>query len=81
MVLMASSAWPLLLGFLGELVFMVKIPICCKLGEECIGKLGAIVGIEYLWDAMFCKEFIQAEMVIEALHWDAGIPLMMGILE
>ena len=38
---------------------MVKIPVCYKLGEECIGKLGAIVSTEYLRDAMSCEEFLQ----------------------
>ena len=38
---------------------MVNLPDCCKFSEECIGKLGAIVSMEYLWDAMFCKEFLQ----------------------
>ena len=38
---------------------MVKLPVCCTLSEECIGKLGAIGGTEYLWDAMFCNEFLE----------------------
>ena len=38
---------------------MVELPVCCKLSEEFIGKLGAIVRPEYFSDAMFCKEFLQ----------------------
>ena len=38
---------------------MVKFPVCCKLDEGYIGKLGAIVSTEYLLDAMFCKDFLQ----------------------
>ena len=33
---------------------MVELPVFYKFSEECIGKLGAIVSTEYLWDAIFC---------------------------
>ena len=39
-VLMAASAWPLLLGFLDELMLWSDCPVCFKLSEECTGKLG-----------------------------------------
>ena len=80
-VLMVASTWPLPLGFLCEHGVMVKLPVCCKLGEECIGKLGAIVSMEYPGMPCSAKCSFRTEMVLEALYWDTWILLMMGILE
>ena len=80
-VFMAASAWPLLLVFLGELVLWSNFQSVANLVKSALANWGPLS----VWSTsgMPCsaKSSLRTEMVLEALHWDAGILPMMGILE
>ena len=80
-VFMAASAWPLLLGFLGELVLWSNFQSVANLVKSALANWGPLSVWSTYWMPCSVKSSFRTEMVLEALHWDAGIILIMGILE
>ena len=60
---------------------VVTLPVHCKLSEECIDKWGSLSVQSVSGMPCSAKSSFRIELLLEALHWDAGIFGTIGILQ
>ena len=80
-ILTAASAWPLLLGFLGELVVWSKFHSLANSVNWWLANCGPLSDLMVSAIPRSENNSLSTEMVFAALHCDNGILLTNGILE